>query len=239
MATPINDYSKPRDMLAGKFSERIKYSSNRRLRFKEVTRGWYTIAEPDFEECVECLYFHTDAKNKQRQQWVEDPIVGKRHYKGKWRLVDVGYDRERKGRPGIFETLRKGNAIAIDWREARLASSRELPGNSAGSGNHASDDPEKYLRVFWANLDPERIDAIVNDSKITGGTVSDPKIQNKVYSGDWHKISIDTDEDKSERPRTRPTSSECLKTLSRQSLMLGRRKPAEAPQSPTTRTRGL
>jgi len=164
-------------------AERLSSDENPLWKRRDLVSYWPDVTEDQYEECRDYIYQYTDVSNKKKQRrWVDDPAIGEETYSGRWRLVDVTYNRERRGSPGIIRRLRKGWAEKIEWDEALIVDARDLQ-----IADSASNTDERYITVVFPNFNPEKIHSAITSLRATG-TVTDPVLDGDQKTGTWEIV---------------------------------------------------
>lgn len=161
----------------------------------EIIRVWSELIPDHVPMFIEYLDTYTAAKNDAPQRYVDDPSVGRGEIaRGRWRQAYVR--RVMQGETAVLaQVLRRGflQSIPADcaqWDEGRQVSDKHFLGNSSeatGISDTTSDNPERYLMVRFANVDPQSTKAIMDS--LTAATYTNPTIRGgQLFAGVWHKI---------------------------------------------------
>jgi len=155
----------------------------------EVTRMWRFGTLDLLSQCRYYLHYFTDESNTDQQRYVKDLKVGNRVFEGIWRQAFTRtIQRTEQGETYyiLAQTLRQGWATSIDWTEARIKEEKLLPGNSEGSGNEASDDPEIYYFIDFPNFSPFSVDAALRGLATTLSSVT---VQGQSLGDNLHLVT--------------------------------------------------
>lgn len=175
------------ELLAGKNSRLIQRTdANHVTHFHEITRHWERIQDDGYQSrYIAYLDQWTDPTNYNGAEptlevaYVDNPVVGKDPYTGRWRIVsnDWGPLQTDPAQQGAYQVLRKGYAETISWDEAVLLNETRNP--AGGDGNSI----EKHKFIMWRNLDPTKLEAMV--ASLTTDTITDPVVQGQTLTGTW------------------------------------------------------
>ena len=153
---------------------------------------WRALPElsPDYiAEFTDLLNRITDIKNEVECSYVDDPEAGGETFEGRWRQAYI-----RRIAQGdvtkLVQVLRKGYAQSIYWTEARVKGGKFLqdqPTVGPDGVSHISSD-EKYLEVYWPNLAPEKVQAMVDG--LNASTFTNPVVQEETRTGVWHNLVV-------------------------------------------------
>jgi hypothetical protein len=169
-----------------------------------VSRYWERIPEKDINDCAEFAETIVSEKNKSAVYYVDEPLIGGRKKKGRWRVAFVETRRERDDTYTLIQTLAEGfrttvkKGDAIDWAWARVVTGRKLLGNSesaTGVSNTTSNNPERYITVRFTGISPEATSAVLGE--LSDASYSDFNIRGENYSDTWRNIfaNVTTGED--------------------------------------------
>lgn len=161
----------------------------------QIQRRIRGISKDDVDACLSYLDDYGSVKNAGKQQYVDDPMVGGKIRKGRYRVVDAGTVEtdEQRGIFDIYQTLRLGLADKLVWDEARLGNDKLLAGSTeavTGLADTTSDSPERYVNVIFPNISPDKVQAV---AEAISATYTDPKIRGQIYVGTFHKVFVTTE----------------------------------------------
>ncbi len=146
------------------------------------------------------LEIYTWATNTEARNYVDDPIISGETFKGRWRKAyvrelvrDISTSEQEHL---VILTLRQGLASKINWDEARIVTRNTLPGNTQGSGDTASDNPERWLDILFPSFDPVYVESAVQglaDEYNSTGTAPNYTsaafaVDGTGFYGEWHKV---------------------------------------------------
>lgn len=174
MPEKVTDFTDVRNWFTAHPANRLKLDSLPGMGEEEIHRHWPDIGDADCPRFRDFLNQYVDPKNTKPQRWVQDPIAGKGRdgktqatYPGIYRLVGNHYDVEARGKPGIWQVLRKGwiTTLAEAWAAVQQdkaftfkANSQSVPGVTTPSTT--SNDPAWVLFLNINSVDPKNVNTI-------------------------------------------------------------------------------
>lgn len=164
----------------------------------EVSIAW-KVSEPEVIPSLRWyLELYTWPTNTSEQKYVDNPTIKGQDMLGTWRQAFVREVKRVENNSDVYYivlTLRKGylttilSGAAIDWSEARLDNSRELPPGTSTvtpGGNTTSE----FIIVKWNNVSPFNVESVKDELISFDADSFAPTIRDEVIGTSYHRLYV-------------------------------------------------
>lgn len=156
---------------------------------EELHRAWVLNIPDHWSQVRRYLEIYASAKNTSPQRTVTDPIASTEVHKGIYRQVAVRRV-QRNGINYVVQTLRRGLARELNWKEAYVVERVDAPANNQTALTAAqTDNPYVMVEVEIPAVDPAYEEDVIQ-SILAAPLVTNLEICDEVLDGDLRVLSV-------------------------------------------------
>lgn len=156
---------------------------------EELHRAWVLNIPDHWSQVRRYLEIYASAKNTSPQRTVTDPIASTEVHKGIYRQVAVRRV-QRNGINYVVQTLRRGLARELNWKEAYVVERVDAPANNQTAMTAAqTDNPYVMVEVEIPAVDPAHEQDVVQ-AILAAPQVTNLEICDEVLDGDLRILSV-------------------------------------------------